>query len=326
MRNLLIYSLLIAVLLLTQACKSDSETGTWTLQFEELSNWEGGAEYVLFVKRNGDPEFISVYTGGSARKLSAAEIKNAGLPKGTYEAICIEPMGPEDSKSYVFITGKAGAEQLFFQIRRDKEIHEILPDLLGDWVSYENGYQWRNFAFLYTVADDVNYSREYRIKDGRQIIIDDNPPEVFSIKTLSKEQLVLIDATGRELSYERPEPDSLGTEEDFEEGAPYYDYSSDFEHFKKAVLDNAPFDWDLFVSIEGQLGSDYKPLFEKPDVQFALRLTDYNNLPGRANEYGEATRAWVVSMVDENDEIVRPTFTFTETAKGLRLTGYSCCN
>jgi hypothetical protein len=323
MNKSMLYILLLSMTALLQGCQSTSSN--WSLKFEAIESWEGGSEYVFYLMRGEEQTFIGTYSGGPARKLSAEEMKKRQLPDDTFEAIYIGGMSAEDGEAMMYITGRGGAERLFFTFRKEPEAYEILPDLLGDWVSYEKGYDWINFGFLYATSGKVPFGRIYHIKEGKQIIIDDNPPETFTIQTIHKNQLHLIDALGNKLTYERPEEGSWGTEEALEEGQASYDYSVDFEAFKKAVTENAAFDWEAFVSIEGQSGADYKALFGEADIQFAIKMTDYNNLPGKTNDFGEAIRVMVVSIVDENDQIIRPAFTFTESEKGLRLTGYSCC-
>lgn len=98
-------------------------------------------------------------------------------------------------------------------------------------------------------------------------------------------------------------------------------FEKDWSLFQNAVVNKAEFNWNTFVEIEGQLGEDYKYLFETPEAIEKIKQTKYSELYG-ATLFNEPVKQITIGTFDEFTSPEGYTFCFKETDKGLKLIGF----
>jgi len=98
-------------------------------------------------------------------------------------------------------------------------------------------------------------------------------------------------------------------------------FEKDWFLFQNAVVNKTDFDWIAFVEIEGQLGEDYKYLFETPEAIEKIKQTKYSELYD-ATLFNEPVKQITIGTFDEFTSPEGYAFYFKETDKGLKLIGF----
>ncbi len=98
-------------------------------------------------------------------------------------------------------------------------------------------------------------------------------------------------------------------------------FEKDWIVFQKAVVEKTDFNWIAFVEIEGQLGEDYKYLFETPEAVEKIKTTKYSELYD-ATIFDEPVKQITIGTFDEFTRPEGYAFYFKETDKGLKLIGF----
>lgn len=98
-------------------------------------------------------------------------------------------------------------------------------------------------------------------------------------------------------------------------------FEKDWIAFQKAVVEKTDFDWIAFVEIDGQLGEDYKYLFETPEAIEKIKQTKYTELYD-AMLYDEPVKQITIGTFEEFTSPEGYAFYFKETDKGLKLIGF----
>jgi len=80
-------------------------------------------------------------------------------------------------------------------------------------------------------------------------------------------------------------------------------------------------DWNTFVEIEGQLGEDYKYLFETPEAIEKIKQTKYSELYD-AKLFNEPVKQITIGTFEDFTSPEGYTFYLKETDKGLKLIGF----
>lgn len=98
-------------------------------------------------------------------------------------------------------------------------------------------------------------------------------------------------------------------------------FEKDWIVFQKAVVEKTELDWNTFVEIEGQLGEDYKYLFETPEAIEKIKQTKYSELYD-ATLFNEPVKQITIGTFEEFTSPEGYTFYLKETDKGLKLIGF----
>lgn len=98
-------------------------------------------------------------------------------------------------------------------------------------------------------------------------------------------------------------------------------FEKDWTLFQKAVVEKTEFDWNAFVEIDGQLGDDYKYLFETLEAVEKIKQTKYNQLYD-ATLFDEPVKQITIGTFDEFTRPEGYAFYFKETDRGLKLIGF----
>lgn len=98
-------------------------------------------------------------------------------------------------------------------------------------------------------------------------------------------------------------------------------FEKDWRVFQKAVIEDTEFNWNAFIEIEGQLGEDYKYLFENQEAIEKIKNTKYSELYD-ATLLDEPVKQITIGEFDELTKTEGFVFSFKETDRGLKLTGF----
>lgn len=98
-------------------------------------------------------------------------------------------------------------------------------------------------------------------------------------------------------------------------------FEKDWSLFQDAVVNKTEFDWNTFIEIEGQLGEDYRYLFQSQEAIEMIKLTKYNDLYD-ATLFNEPIKQLTIGTFEEFSQPEGNVFYFKETDKGLKLIGF----
>lgn len=98
-------------------------------------------------------------------------------------------------------------------------------------------------------------------------------------------------------------------------------FDKDWIVFQKAVVEKTDFNWIAFVEIDGQLGEDYKYLFETPEAIEKIKQTKYSELYD-ATLFDEPVKQITIGTFEEFTRPEGYAFYFKETDRGLKLIGF----
>jgi len=98
-------------------------------------------------------------------------------------------------------------------------------------------------------------------------------------------------------------------------------FEKDWSLFQDAVVNNAKFNWNAFVEIEGQQGEDYKYLFETTEAIEKIKNTKYSELYD-ATLFDEPIKQLTIGTFEEFTQPEGNVFYFKETDRGLKLIGF----
>lgn len=98
-------------------------------------------------------------------------------------------------------------------------------------------------------------------------------------------------------------------------------FEKDWIVFQKAVVEKTDFNWIAFVEIDGQLGEDYKYLFETPEAIEKIKQTKYSELYD-ATLFDEPVKQITIGTFEEFTRPEGYAFYFKETDRGLKLIGF----
>jgi hypothetical protein len=151
---------------------------------------------------------------------------------------------------------------------------------------------------------------------------------VFLISTVlhiscSQEKTTESNSTESKSNEEQTEEYTEGMTSD---DMPYYlsdeaQYSQYWADFQMSLAEGWEIDWNTFIEIEGQLGEDYKYLFEDSYTKDAIAQTNYWDLP-YVQYNGEKVREFSVSVMDASGILMGTKFFIAERPNGLKIVGY----
>ena len=98
-------------------------------------------------------------------------------------------------------------------------------------------------------------------------------------------------------------------------------FEKDWSLFQDAVVNKTEFDWNTFIEIEGQLGEDYRYLFQSQEAIEMIKLTKYNDLYD-ATLFNEPIKQLTIGTFEEFSQPEGNVFYFKETDRGLKLIGF----
>ena len=98
-------------------------------------------------------------------------------------------------------------------------------------------------------------------------------------------------------------------------------FEKDWSIFQDAVVNKTEFDWNAFIEIEGQLGEDYRYLFQSQEAIEMIKLTKYNDLYD-ATLFNEPIKQLTIGTFEEFSQPEGNVFYFKETDRGLKLIGF----
>jgi|GEM_PF-2725614 len=98
-------------------------------------------------------------------------------------------------------------------------------------------------------------------------------------------------------------------------------FEKDWSLFQDAVVNQTEFDWNTFIEIEGQLGEDYKYLFQSQEAIEVIKITKYKDLYD-ATLFNEPIKQLTIGTFEEFSQPEGNVFYFKETDRGLKLIGF----
>jgi hypothetical protein len=98
-------------------------------------------------------------------------------------------------------------------------------------------------------------------------------------------------------------------------------FEKDWSLFQDAVVNQTEFDWNTFIEIEGQLGEDYKYLFQSQEAIEVIKITKYKDLYD-ATLFNEPIKQLTIGNFEEFNQPEGNVFYFKETDRGLKLIGF----
>ena len=98
-------------------------------------------------------------------------------------------------------------------------------------------------------------------------------------------------------------------------------FEKDWSLFQDAVVNQTEFDWNTFIEIEGQLGEDYKYLFQSQEAIEVIKTTKYKDLYD-ATLFNEPIKQLTIGTFEEFSQPEGNVFYFKETDRGLKLIGF----
>lgn len=98
-------------------------------------------------------------------------------------------------------------------------------------------------------------------------------------------------------------------------------FEKDWSLFQDAVVNQTEFDWNAFIEIEGQLGEDYKYLFQSQEAIEVIKTTKYKDLYD-ATLFNEPIKQLTIGTFEEFNQPEGNVFYFKETDRGLKLIGF----
>lgn len=98
-------------------------------------------------------------------------------------------------------------------------------------------------------------------------------------------------------------------------------FEKDWSLFQDAVVNKTEFDWNTFIEIEGQLGEDYRYLFQSQEAVEMIKLTKYSDLYD-ATLFNEPIKQLTIGTFEEFSQPEGNVFYFKETDRGLKLIGF----
>ena len=98
-------------------------------------------------------------------------------------------------------------------------------------------------------------------------------------------------------------------------------FEKDWSLFQDAVVNQTEFDWNAFIEIEGQLGEDYKYLFQSQEAIEVIKITKYKDLYD-ATLFNEPIKQLTIGIFEEFSQPEGNVFYFKETDRGLKLIGF----
>ena len=98
-------------------------------------------------------------------------------------------------------------------------------------------------------------------------------------------------------------------------------FEKDWSLFQDAVVNQTEFDWNTFIEIEGQLGEDYRYLFQSQEAIEVIKKTRYEDLYD-ATLFNEPIKQLTIGTFEEFSQPEGNVFYFKETDRGLKLIGF----
>ena len=98
-------------------------------------------------------------------------------------------------------------------------------------------------------------------------------------------------------------------------------FEKDWSLFQDAVVNKTEFDWNTFIEIEGQLGEDYRYLFQSQEAIEVIKKTRYEDLYD-ATLFNEPIKQLTIGTFEEFSQPEGNVFYFKETDRGLKLIGF----
>jgi len=98
-------------------------------------------------------------------------------------------------------------------------------------------------------------------------------------------------------------------------------FEKDWSLFQDAVVNKTEFDWNAFIEIEGQLGEDYRYLFQSQEAIEVIKTTKYKDLYD-ATLFNEPIKQLTIGTFEEFSQPEGNVFYFKETDRGLKLIGF----
>jgi hypothetical protein len=107
---------------------------------------------------------------------------------------------------------------------------------------------------------------------------------------------------------------------------PYYlsdeaQYNQYWADFQLSLAEGLEINWNSFIEIQGQLGEDYKYLFEDEYTKEAILQSNYWDFP-YVQYNGEKVREFSVAVTDGSGMLMGTKFLIAERPNGLKIVGY----